>query len=155
MKRNILYIVIAIVSLLSWTSCGDEDVLYDMKHFPDEPGIIMPTAFSRGVNIVDCFEVEAGKDAESIESKLVNEQTFINLKTLGCDVVRIPMSLECFVGEAPDYVFQRTFWTKLDNLLDLGEQYGITVIIDNHSWNLTNAFASDHAQGFMERRGRR
>lgn len=151
MKRNILYIVIAIGSLLSWTSCGDEDVLYDMKHFPDEPGIIMPTAFSRGVNIVDCFEVEAGKDAESIESKLVNEQTFINLKTLGCDVVRIPMSLECFVGEAPDYVFQTTFWTKLDNLLDLGDQYGITVIIDNHSWNLTNAFASDHAQGFMEK----
>ena len=143
--------IIYILAVLLAVSCAKNK--YDTK--PNNPGIddtpLQKTSFTRGVNLAGCFDVAAGNDANNIWKGHINDKTFSNLKTLGVDVVRVPMCIGRFVepGSA-DYKLQEKFLSELDYLLDLGEEYGITVIIDNHQWGYTSTYSDDHAEGFMK-----
>lgn len=126
--------------------------LYDVKPSDvDEDKPLVKTSFTRGVNLASCFDVSDGKNASDIWMGYINDETFQHLVELGADVVRVPMTLGRFVEtSSADYKLQDQFWEKLDVLLDLGDKYGITVIIDNHQSGYVAAYIEDHAEGFMK-----
>lgn len=152
MKRKLYSILVLVAILLLGQSCRDN--LYDVQYEPnpeDVDGDIVPTNFTRGVNLAGCFDVGDQSDATNIWHVHTNAESFANLRSLGCDVARVPMNLDRFVKKgAENYELQDEFWAKLDDLLDNGENNGITVIIDNHAWNLTSKYPEDHAEGFMK-----
>ena len=145
--RKISYIIL----MLLVVACAKNKYSVKPDNSYTEGGPLEKTAFTRGVNLTGCFDVAEGADADNIWKGHINEETFGNLKSLGVDVVRVPMCLGRFVEPgSPDYKLQSKFLTELDNLLNLGEEYGITVIIDNHQWNYTSIYSADKAEGFMK-----
>ena len=148
MKKSI--ILLSFFALI-FSACDRN--LYGVK--PDEGGenstTLEKTAFTRGVNLSGCFDVTPSADAGSIWMGTITEDSFTNLQSLGVDVVRVPMNIGRFdISGAPDYTLDPRFFARLDELLDLGEQFGITVIIDNHQWGLTETYTEDRATGFMK-----
>lgn len=145
MKRAILYILSAIVLL----SCHPN--MYDVRYEPTgDEGLLIQTAFKKGVNLAGSFEVGTNGTADNIWLGYINDETFSFLQELGCDVVRVPMQFGQFITSRTDFTLQDAYWTKLDLLLDLGEKYGITVIIDNHQWGYCEMFPDDHAMSFLK-----
>lgn len=148
MKKSI--ILLSLVALI-FSAC-DRNLYGTKPDGGDENSTTLEkTAFSRGVNLSGCFDVASGGDAGSIWMGIITKDSFRNLQSLGVDVVRVPMNIGCFVlPGSTDYELDPRFFTRLDQLLDLGDEFGITVIIDNHQWGLTGTYADDKASGFMK-----
>lgn len=154
MKKFKYTLIIVLASALALAGCRPN--LYDVHYRPSgDEGELTPTAFKKGFNLSGTFEVgypENGTgngDASNIWMGHIDDATFKFISELGCDVVRVPMQLGQFIKSVNDYTLTDEFWKKLDILLDLGEKYNITVIIDNHQWGYCQRWAADHAMGFM------
>lgn len=149
MKRTVRILPLLLLPLL-W-SCTRN--LYGVKpSAPDSEEQPVTTDFTRGVNLSGCYDVSPGNNADNIWMGHINDDTFQHLTELGIDVVRVPMTFGRFVDPASGdaYTFQPKFLSRLDELLDLGEKWGITVIVDNHQWGYTTDYPEDHAEGFMK-----
>lgn len=87
--------------------------------------------FTKGVNMLKWFET--GYDALPDLNKH-DEADFACLKSMGVDVVRLPIHFEFQMepvntGKVNDLVFE-----KLDQICDWAEKYQIYLVIDNHSF---------------------
>jgi len=87
--------------------------------------------FHKGVNLSGWFKNVP--NTGQLQVKLYNQIDFDHLKTLGCDVVRLPVKLFNFVGQAPDYTVDPLFFELLDQVVTLAETNKIYLILDNHS----------------------
>ena len=149
--NRILKITLPLLALLAFAGCTRN--FYGVK--PSAPGSedeLVKTGFTRGVNLSSCFDVSEGSDADNIWMGYINDDTFQHLTELGIDVVRVPMTFGRFVepSSGTAYKLQDKFLSRLDELLDLGEKWGITVIVDNHQWGYVAKYPDDHAEGFMK-----
>ncbi|MEZ4991265.1 MAG: cellulase family glycosylhydrolase [Saprospiraceae bacterium] len=88
--------------------------------------------FSRGVNLTGWFQ--AGS-ARQVQFSRYTRQDFENIKSLGCDVVRLPINLHYMTGGAPDYQLDPIFLNFLDQVVDWTEELGLHLILDNHSFD--------------------
>jgi len=88
--------------------------------------------FSRGVNLTEWFQ--AGNAGE-IKFNKYTKQDFINIKSLGCDVVRLPINMHYMTFGAPDYKFDPLYFTYLDSVVRWAEEIKIYLIIDNHTFD--------------------
>ena len=95
--------------------------------------------FHKGVNLSGWFKNVP--NTGQIQVKQYNQTDFNHLKTLGCDVVRLPIKLFNFVGASPDYTVDPLFFELLDQVVTLAETNKIYLILDNHS---ADATASDN-----------
>ena len=95
--------------------------------------------FHKGVNLSGWFKNVP--NTGQIQVKQYNQTDFDHLKTLGCDVVRLPIKLFNFVGASPDYTVDPLFFELLDQVVTLAETNKIYLILDNHS---ADATASDN-----------
>ena len=149
--NKIQKIILPLLALIALTGCTRN--LYGVQ--PSAPGSeeqMVKTVFTRGVNLATCFDVSKGDDADNIWMGYINDDTFQHLTELGIDVVRVPMTFGRFVepSSGTAYKLQDKFLSRLDELLDLGEKWGITVIVDNHQWGYVKQYPDDHAEGFMK-----
>lgn len=149
--NKIQKIILPLLALIALIGCTRN--FYGVK--PSAPGSeeqIVKTVFTRGVNLATCFDVSEGSDANNIWMGYINDDTFQHLTELGIDVVRVPMTFGRFVEPTSGtaYKLQDKFLSRLDELLDLGEKWGITVIVDNHQWGYVKQYPDDHAEGFMK-----
>lgn len=138
----------AALLLLSLASCRKDPVVG-----PDDPGATdrpVKGTMTRGFNLSGCFEVGTSGTADNIWMGHIDDKTFSFIKSLGCDVVRVPMQFGQFITSKTDFTLTQSYWDHLDTLLDLGEKYEITVIIDNHQWKYCDMFPSDHALSFLQ-----
>ncbi len=87
-------------------------------------------AFSKGVNVTGWF---GAGNAKSIPFNRFNKQDIQNIKSLGCDVIRLPIELHHFTSGAPDYVIDTLFFHYLDQVIDWTEELQMNLIIDNHT----------------------
>ena len=141
-------ILAAALILLSLSACRKDPVAG-----PDEPGGAdrpVKGTMNRGFNLSGCFEVGTSGTAENIWMGHIDDKTFSFIKSLGCDVVRVPMQFGQFITSKTNFTLTQTYWDRLDTLLDLGEKYEITVIIDNHQWQYCDMFPTDHALSFLQ-----
>lgn len=67
--------------------------------------------FHRGVNLTNWFQAN---NARQIHFTKYTRQDFEQIKSLGCDVVRLPINLHFMTDGAPDYVLDPLFLSFLD-----------------------------------------
>jgi len=98
----------------------------------------MPKAvpFSRGVNFSKWFESRTFKE---IEFTRFTEQDFANVKSLGADVIRVPVAFHNFIADRENYTLEPELLKYLDAALDWAQNNNIYLIIDNHSFHPINA----------------
>jgi len=91
--------------------------------------------FSKGVNFSGWFEVY---NAQRIPFTQYTEQDFADVKSLGADVIRLPVRLNDMTSGAPDYTLDPLLLRLLDMAVDWAQKYGLYLIIDNHSFHPVN-----------------
>jgi len=102
--------------------------------------VIHAAPFSRGVNFSGWFEANS---PHRIVFTQYTEDDFANVKSLGADVIRLPIRLHDMASGAPDYTLDPMFLMFLDRAVDWAEKYGIYLIIDNHSFHPVNPLEDD------------
>jgi endoglucanase len=88
------------------------------------------TPFDKGVNLSGWFQ--AG-NAHQLQLTKYTKKDFANIKSLGCDVIRLPINLFYMTNGKPDYVLDKLFLQFLDQAVSWAEEYKIYLILDNHS----------------------
>lgn len=92
--------------------------------------------FNRGVNITNWFQVNNPKE---IQFTKYTKNDFEQLKSLGVDVIRLPINLEFMTSGKPDYTLDPLFLYFLDKVVDWAEELEIHLIIDNHTFDVNKA----------------
>jgi endoglucanase len=90
------------------------------------------TPFSRGVNLTGWFQVG---NARQIQFTKFTKQDFINIKSLGCDVIRLPINLHNMTNGEPDYTLDPIFLNFLDSAVSWSEDLQIHLLLDNHTFD--------------------
>src|SRR5512143_3872722 len=88
--------------------------------------------FQRGVNLTSWLQ--AGS-ARQIQFTRFTKQDLVNIKSLGCDVIRLPINLHYMTGGAPDYTVDPLFFFFLDQIVDWCEELQLHLILDNHTFD--------------------
>jgi endoglucanase len=91
--------------------------------------------FSRGVNFSKWFEF---RSVEEIQFDRFVEQDFINVKSMGADVIRVPIAVHNFTKGAPEHIIDPVLINYLDSAVDWAEKHEIYIILDNHSFHPVN-----------------
>ena len=68
--------------------------------------------FTKGVNLTNWFQ--AGSSG-SIDFSKYTYEDFVDIKSLGVDVIRVPINLHSMTQGAPDYTLDPLFLFFLDN----------------------------------------
>jgi endoglucanase len=89
--------------------------------------------FHRGMNLANWFENFSS--ISEIHFKLYTKKDFENIKSLGCDHIRLPLELFDMTGPAPDYTLDPLLFIFLDQIIDWSEELDLYLILDNHSWD--------------------
>ena len=90
------------------------------------------TPFSRGVNLTGWFQ---GNSPGQIQFTKFTKQDIINIKSLGCDVIRLPVNLHSMTSGSPLYTLDPLYFSFQDSVVKWCEQLHIYLIIDNHSFD--------------------
>jgi endoglucanase len=88
--------------------------------------------FSRGVNLTNWFQKSS---AQQIQFTKFTRQDFINIQSLGCDVIRLPVNLHFMTTGEPEYTIDPLFYYFFDQVVDMAEELGIHLILDNHTFD--------------------
>ena len=97
--------------------------------------------FNKGVNLTSWFQ---SANIGQVQFTRYTKQDFINIKSLGCDVIRLPINFRGMTNGSPDYVFDNVFLNFLDEVTDWAEEVQINLILDNHTFDV-NVSTSVHA----------
>jgi endoglucanase len=88
------------------------------------------TPFNKGVNLTGWFQTSGSGQIQFTE---FTKQDLINIKGLGCDVIRLPINMHGMTSGAPDYVPDQLLFSFLDSVVTWAEDLQIYLLIDNHS----------------------
>jgi endoglucanase len=88
--------------------------------------------FSRGVNITNWFQENSPKQ---IQFSKYSKKDFEQLKSLGVDVIRLPINLHFMTSGSPNYKPDPIFLYFLDLVVDWAEELDMHLIIDNHTFD--------------------
>jgi Endoglucanase len=90
------------------------------------------TPFTRGVNMTTWFEAwTPGQGTLNYYDRSDIE----NVKSLGADVIRLPVHFENLSSGAPDYKINELTLEYLDKVVGWCEELHVYLVIDNHSFN--------------------
>jgi len=110
-------------------ACTSTNISYETEK-PD--AVLNQAPFSRGVNFSQWFE---GPNAQAIQFNRYIEQDFINVKSMGADVIRLPITMHSMTGGVPEYVLDPLLLKFLDTAVGWAEKHQLYIIIDNHSFD--------------------
>jgi endoglucanase len=96
--------------------------------------------FHRGVNLTSWLQVGS---ARQIQFTQFTKQDLVNIKSLGCDVIRLPINLHYMTGGAPDYTVDPLFFYFLDQIVDWCEELQLHLILDNHTFDVNTNTDAD------------
>jgi endoglucanase len=131
-ESKIIFFAILIIN----ACCSAEKPLYDNAY--DNAEEIQPEAalrsapFSKGVNFSGWFE---SFSTGGIPFTKYTEQDFADVKSLGVDVIRLPVKMHSMTQGEPHYTIDPLLFKFLDIAIGWAEKYEIYIIIDNHSFD--------------------
>jgi endoglucanase len=132
MKKIVISLAAAVVLLAACRSANHTDYPdYVDTYVYGEP-VDSPLPFSKGVNFSTWFESFSSR---SIPVTRYSEQDFRDVKSIGVDVIRLPIHMHNMTGGAPGYILDPLFLGFLDQAVDWAEKYEIYLILDNHSFD--------------------
>ena len=88
--------------------------------------------FSKGINLTQWFQTSGPRQ---IQFTKYTKQDFIKIKSLGCDVIRLPINLHFMTSGAPDYVIDPLFFSFLDEVINWADELEMHLILDNHTFD--------------------
>ncbi|MBX2944854.1 MAG: cellulase family glycosylhydrolase [Cyclobacteriaceae bacterium] len=88
--------------------------------------------FTKGVNVTGWFQAGSARE---IHFTMFTKKDFEQIKSLGCDVIRLPINLHYMTNGAPDYVLDPLFLNMLDQVVDWAEELQLHLILDNHTFD--------------------
>ena len=83
--------------------------------------------FNKGINLTVWMEYSR------MNTLMYGRKDFENIKSLGVEVVRLPVWFEIWNDGAPGYKVSDECWHLLDNAVDWCEELGMSIIIDFHN----------------------
>jgi len=86
--------------------------------------------FSKGINLTGWFQTS---NINQVQFGEYTKQDFINIKSLGCDLIRLPINLHAMTSGAPDYTIDPLFLIFMDQIVSWAEELEIHLILDNHT----------------------
>lgn len=86
--------------------------------------------FTRGVNLTNWFQTS---NVRQVQFTKFTKQDFINIKSLGCDVIRLPINLLAMTNGEPDYTIDPLFFYFMDQVVNWAEDLDMYLILDNHA----------------------
>lgn len=86
--------------------------------------------FSRGVNLTGWFSADS---PGGLQFSRYDKEDFLNIKSLGADVIRLPINLHKMTSGYPEYKLDPVFLYFINKAVDLAEETKINIILDNHS----------------------
>jgi endoglucanase len=94
--------------------------------------LVAQLPFKKGVNLTQWFQAPS---ARQIQFTKFTVKDFQNIKSLGCDVIRLPINLHAMTSGAPNYTLDPILIQFLDSAVAWSEQLSIYLILDNHSFD--------------------
>ena len=91
-------------------------------------GFAQTVPFQKGVNLTGWFQASG---VGQVQFTKYTKKDFEQLRSLGVDVVRLPVNLHGMTGGEPDYLIKPLFFTFMDEVINYAEEVGIYLIIDN------------------------
>lgn len=88
--------------------------------------------FTKGVNLTGWFQAGSVRD---IQFAKFTEKDLREIKSLGCDVIRLPINLHVMTGGAPEYIIDPLFFRFLDEVVATCEALDLALILDNHTFD--------------------
>jgi endoglucanase len=128
--RNTLLLFFAMGILFESCNTNGSSSIADEADNPSTAPRSLP--FSKGFNFSGWFETWSA--AEPPYSRYT-EQDFIDVKSLGADVIRLPITMHRMAGGAPNYTLNAMLLRFLDKAVDWAEKHELYIIIDNHSFD--------------------
>jgi endoglucanase len=129
MKNKLIFILTAVLAACSSTT---ESKQIDYSETGAVEAASRAAPFSKGVNFSGWFE---SNNAGGIPFTNYTEQDFIDVKSLGADVIRLPIKMHSMTNGAPNYTLDPLFVKFLKTAVDYAEKHEIYIIIDNHSFD--------------------
>ena len=86
--------------------------------------------FHRGFNLTWIWSNES---ANKISFSKYGKEDLENIKEMGCDVIRLPLSLRYFADNTLDRTLNPIFFYFLDQVVDWCEELELYLILDNHT----------------------
>ena len=94
--------------------------------------IAQEVPFHKGVNLTNWFQAS---NVRQIQFTKYTKTDFEQIKSLGCDVIRLPINLHFMTNGAPNYTIDPLFYTFLDQAVNWAEELNIHLILDNHTFD--------------------
>ncbi|WP_192821572.1 cellulase family glycosylhydrolase [Rufibacter sp. LB8] len=88
--------------------------------------------FKKGVNVTNWFQANSAREVQFTK---YTRQDFVQIKSLGADVIRLPINLHAMTQGAPNYTIDPLLFTFLDQAITWAEELNLHLILDNHSFN--------------------
>ncbi len=88
--------------------------------------------FTKGVNLSNWFQ---GSSVNDIQFSKYSKKDLQNIKSLGCDVIRLPINLHYMTSGNPNYIIEPLFFHMLDSVVKWSEDLDINLILDNHTFD--------------------
>ncbi|MGC4022638.1 MAG: cellulase family glycosylhydrolase [Cyclobacteriaceae bacterium] len=93
---------------------------------------LLSQSFNKGVNLTNWFQTSS---AHEIQFTLFTKTDLEQIKSLGCDVIRLPINLHPMTSGQPDYTIDPLLFDMLDQAVDWAEDLQINLILDNHTFD--------------------
>ncbi|MFC6999494.1 cellulase family glycosylhydrolase [Rufibacter roseus] len=100
--------------------------------FTATPLFAQEVPFNKGVNLTNWFQAN---EVRQIHFTKYTKKDFENIKSLGADVIRLPINLHAFTRGAPEHVIDPLLFTFLDEAVNWAEDLDLHLILDNHSFD--------------------
>lgn len=94
--------------------------------------IAQEVPFHKGVNLTNWFQAS---NVRQIQFTKYTKTDFEQIKSLGCDVIRLPIDLHFMTNGAPNYTVDPLFYTFLDQAVSWAEELNMHLILDNHTFD--------------------
>ena len=92
--------------------------------------------FSKGVNLTNWFQASSPR---SIDFSKYTHEDFSDIKSLGIDVIRLPINLHSMTLGDPDQTLDPLFLFFLDQVITWAEELDLYLILDNHTFDPSDA----------------
>jgi len=129
LKNKLIFIFAVLLAACNSTT---ESKSVDYTVADNTEAVIRSAPFSKGFNFSDWFE---SYNAGGIPFTKYTEQDFIDVKSIGADVIRLPIRMHSMTGGAPNYTLDPLLVKFLNMAVDWAEKHEIYIIIDNHSFD--------------------
>ena len=90
--------------------------------------------FQRGVNLTNWFQASGPRQVQYTK---YGKEDLENIKSLGFDVVRLPINLHFMTSGEPDYLLDTLFLQYLGEVITWAEELELYLILDNHTFSVS------------------